>query len=300
MVIEQGKIEAYLEANARPLEIALYSFHFRSGSPAAVLEALAVYQNDDGGFGQALEPDMRLPLSNAIATWTAFQVMHTVGTSPAHPMLRRVLEYLLASYDKARTGWAVVRPEVDSYPHAPWWGYAAALEHFGWGNPSAELLGFLITYRHIIDVEAIIAPMTAKALTRIHEVESSNFHEVFNFKALYHHAADALKKQLKEPLEQLIKKSVCTNPDLWTSYVAPPLSFVSSPDDPFIHLFDEALVNENLAFLQNRIVGGDHWEPNWDWRGQYPEDWQKAKREWSGVLTVKNLLTLKNFGLIGG
>ena len=290
------KVLAYLTHNARPLDLALYNFHFNGADAQSVMQELAAYQNKDGGFGNALEPDLRLPQSTALATWMALRVMDEVNIAADNKVLQRALQYLLATYDTERTGWAIVRPEVDNYPYAPWWTYKTAMADFGWGNPSAELLGFLIKYGNA-ETEHLIPPLTRKALARIGEVEPSHFHEVFNFKALYDLANEELRRQLRAPLEQLILKSANINPAEWKEYSAPPLKFISSPTDPFAHLFNKDIVAKNLEFLQSSMVDGDHWEPNWDWSGMYPDDWALAKKEWSGQLTVRNLLTLQAFGV---
>ncbi|MFA6693930.1 MAG: hypothetical protein WCS44_03750, partial [Bacillota bacterium] len=66
--------EIYLKArnfvyrNARPLDLALWKYHFEAGGSDAVVEALSHYQNLDGGFGHALEPDCWNPNSSPIQT----------------------------------------------------------------------------------------------------------------------------------------------------------------------------------------------------------------------------------------
>jgi hypothetical protein len=220
--------------------------------------------------------------------------MDEVSVGIDNEVLQRGLRYLINSYDQARMGWAIVRPEVNDYPHAPWWEYKAAMTGFGWGNPSAELLGFFVKYGNA-ETTGMVQTLAQKALSRINEVDSSDFHEVFNFKALYELAGDELRGQLKRPLERLILQAVSTNPDEWKTYSAPPLRFISSPTDPFAHLFDQDILRKNLDFLIASTVSGDHWEPNWDWSGTYPRDWELAKKEWSGQLTVRNALILKAF-----
>lgn len=294
-MINLPKISTYLTHNARPLDLALYDFHFNGGDTRAVLKRLATYLNPDGGFGNALEPDLRLPQSTALATWMAFRVMDEVGIAADNELLRRGLRYLIDSYDPSRPGWAIVRPEVDGYPHAPWWEYKAAMAGFGWGNPSAELLGFLIKYGNTNTADMVQA-LSQRAVARIQEVDPSDFHEVFNFKSLYELAGDDLRQQLQKPLERLILRAVSTNPDEWKAYSAPPLRFITSPSDPFARLFGKEIIHENLDFLNNSMVNGDHWELNWDWSGAYPTDWVIAKKEWSGQLTVRNLVTLHAFG----
>jgi len=140
--------------------------------------------------------------------------------------------------------------------------------------------------------------LTERALSRVQEVDPSDFHEVFNFKALYDLSGQALRSQLLEPLGRLITNSVTVNPDEWSSYVATPLNFLTSRADPFARLFDEDTLRKNLEFLVASMVNDDHWEPNWDWSGTYPTDWAIAKQEWSGHLTVRNVRTLLRFGVI--
>jgi len=258
------------------------------------MKQLAMYQNVDGGFGNALEPELRLPQSTALATWMAFRIMDEVNVGANNEVLQDGLNYLIDSYDQVRTGWAIIRPEADDYPHAPWWEYKTAMAEFGWGNPSAELLGFLVKYG-TAEMADMVQALTQKALLRINEVDPSDFHEIFNFKALYELAGVELRQQLKEPLERLIQRAVNTNPAEWKTYTAPPLRFISSPNDPFAHLFSQDILRKNLDFLVGSIIDGDHWEPNWDWSGTYPSDWGLAKKEWSGQLTVRNALILRAF-----
>jgi len=290
-------VQGYLEKHALALDLALFNFYFKGGSAQDVVGELAAYQNDDGGFRGSLEHDARLPQSTAVAAWTGFRIMREVGADKHNPVLQRGLEYLVNSYDAERKGWPIVPPEVNDYPHAPWWEYKTAMANFGWGNPSAELLGFFIKYGGP-EHESLVQTLTDKALARIHELDdSADFHEVLTFKGLYELAGDTLRAQLREPLERLIKASASLDPEQWRTYSAPPLAFVTAPDDPFGRLFDAALIKQNVEFLVQSLAG-DHWEPNWNWDGAYPEAWQEAKREWSGQLTVKNLAILKKFGLI--
>lgn len=51
------KARAFVYRNARPLDLARFQYHFEDGSKAAVMRALSYYQNEDGGFGHAVEAD---------------------------------------------------------------------------------------------------------------------------------------------------------------------------------------------------------------------------------------------------
>src|SRR5690242_7924367 len=64
--------------NARLLERATFAAHFEGASAPPVLRALAAYQNPDGGFGLALEPDKRDPNSQPVDVQFALETMDAV------------------------------------------------------------------------------------------------------------------------------------------------------------------------------------------------------------------------------
>ena len=80
---------------ARPLERALYQLHFEDGTAAAVVDALAAFQNGDGGFGNALEPDIRLPQSSPMVTSEAFAILRDVDPSAGAKLRRKAVQYVL-------------------------------------------------------------------------------------------------------------------------------------------------------------------------------------------------------------
>ena len=57
-------VEQYITENCRLLEKKLFDYHFKGASTKDVIFALKLYQNEDGGFGQGLESDFRLPDSS--------------------------------------------------------------------------------------------------------------------------------------------------------------------------------------------------------------------------------------------
>ena len=50
-----NKAKEFIYKNARPLDFARWQFLFEDGSRENVLSILKMYQNEDGGFGHALE-----------------------------------------------------------------------------------------------------------------------------------------------------------------------------------------------------------------------------------------------------
>ena len=64
-------------------------------------------------------------------------------------------------------------------------------------------------------------------------------------------------------------------------------------------LFDipvELLVH-NINFIVNKLNDEGVFAPSWSW-GAYDTEWEIAKREWSGILTLDALLVLKQYNAI--
>ncbi|EFC95496.1 hypothetical protein CLOSTHATH_06324, partial [Hungatella hathewayi DSM 13479] len=62
------EIRSWIHRNARQLELSVWNYFFENGSREAVIDALSYYQNEDGGFGNAVEPDVWNPESSPYAT----------------------------------------------------------------------------------------------------------------------------------------------------------------------------------------------------------------------------------------
>ena len=52
------KAEQFKKNNARPLEKALYDYYFGNGTRQQAVCRIMDFQNDDCGFGNAIEPDI--------------------------------------------------------------------------------------------------------------------------------------------------------------------------------------------------------------------------------------------------
>lgn len=120
MTVDLNAARTFLHANARVLERRRYAHRFEGGPAEPVLHALRAYRNDDGGFGHALEPDMRAPTSQPVGIHTAIEILHQIG---AHddPMIGPAADWL-ATITRPDGGIPFML-ETDA-PHAPWWRYS--------------------------------------------------------------------------------------------------------------------------------------------------------------------------------
>jgi hypothetical protein len=142
----QAQAKDFIFTKGRPLEQALYNYHFEEGPATAVLDALAHFQNDDGGFGNALEPDIRMAQSSVLATTVALQILHQIGSDSQNSLVQGAMRYLMDSYEADNKVWPLIPRHNNDFPHAPWWHDDGNLRrNFGQflANPRAEIVGYL-------------------------------------------------------------------------------------------------------------------------------------------------------------
>lgn len=291
-----AQAEAFIRANGRELEQRLFDFHFKDGSAEAVLEALAAYQNEDGGFGKALEPDFRLPASSPMATSVAFQVMDAVGAAADHSLVQNGIRYLLSTYHQAGGYWPKTLADVNEYPHAPWWHvWSDDPPHEDeWPNPTAELIAVLYRYDALVPAD-FLAQLTERAYQNIH----SQTHLEDRYSLLcWQRALTDLPLLLRTPAEAKIRQTY-TN---WYPFTADKLhelnllAFAPSPDSLLGEMYGDELRPHLDTLIQSQNEDGS-WEPAWAW-GQYEDVWPVARREWCGRITLENILTLHRYDAI--
>src|SRR4051812_40563853 len=81
-MISESKREAartFILLNGRILDRRRYAYLFENGDAEAVKIALRSYQNPDGGFGHALEPDSRGTSSHPTTVYTALRILDEIG-----------------------------------------------------------------------------------------------------------------------------------------------------------------------------------------------------------------------------
>lgn len=292
---DQQQIRAFMQSEAvRPLERALYAYHFSGGTAAEVLAALSNFQNADGGFGHGLEADIRLPASSVIATSLAFQKLRAMGAEADHPLVVNGCRYLRDQYKPATANWDIIPPNVDDAPHAPWWVYGGGLSESKY-NPHAEILGYLYDYSEHFPAD-MREQVTNSILAHLESSGIDDMHDLFCVIRLYETKTlpETIKARLLALLKIAAEKLVSRDPASWAGYGLAPLGVVSSPDSPFAPLFKDEL-DANLDFVIDQRNAAGYWEPNWTW-GDDSVAWEEAKKEWSGVITLNNLVTLKTFG----
>ncbi len=288
----------FIREVARPLDQALFAYRFEAGPAEAVLAALAAYQNADGGFGQAIEPDFRLAASSPMATSVGLQYATAVSAPADHLLIQGAVDYLLDTYDEAGAYWPATFANVNDAPHAFWWHVdeiKPPAEGF-WPNPSAELVGYLHCYKTLVP-PAFLAQVTARAAANLASAPLIGGAEPQQYSILcWQRAASYLPAEMQTAVHAAIARTLLAyrpiGPDTFGELSV--LALASSPDSALARQ-EPAAVAQSLdaEIARQRPDGG--WWPNWHW-GQYEDVWPVAEREWAGKITAETLWTLRQFG----
>lgn len=294
---QYARAKQFLNTDARRLERAMFHYEFESGDATDVFTELKKFQNQDGGFGHGLEPDLRCKESSALATTVALQYLSNVQSNQKNEMIDDCFRFFANTYKNEGNGWEIIPPEADHAPRAIWWNYSGIAPN--WGNPNAEILSYLYTYPQFLTKELsdLQQHLTHYAINYLHnDCDISEMHEMFCFIRLFKVIPADLRSRSIDRLEQFIDNCVVKNPEERNGYCAVPLQIVDSPESRYYEKYADVIPYDLDRLIESQAEDGS-WESNWTW-GRYEEDWQQAKREWKGCITLRNLRTLKLFNRI--
>ena len=287
----------FVSKNARKLDFELMNYFFIHNNSNIVLNELKKFQNADGGFGYGLEPDFRTPLSSNMATTYAFQYLEKLNLAEIPHFFISALKFFKEEYSKEHKGWPSIPEGANDSPRAEWWNFdeEQLWQDVNWGNPTVEIIGYLLRYENDFD-KTELTMLKQKALNRLFDAQEVEVHELMCYQRFVHALNDQEKHKVYEKICQLALDQVNRDSSQWADYVPRPLNFVDSPTSPVYGVLKNEVEME-LDYLINTISEEGEWFPNWAW-GQYKEEWQKVKPEVAGMVTVRNLITLKLFGRI--
>ncbi|UCC77847.1 MAG: hypothetical protein JSW37_05635 [Anaerolineales bacterium] len=295
----------FLKARARPLERAMFEFRFEGAGADAVAVELAHFQNEDGGFGHALEPDLRTPSSSALATGIGLRMLRELGCSPEHPMVRKAVHYLLRTCDHRANVWRVAPEDSNAYPHAPWWHDEDGSLARTFGGfliiPRAELVALLLHFsatvphdwlhelaeRTVADIEAVDPLGTGGGSDLIYALRLAETEQL----------PTDLKRRLVSRVRSVIPAVVSHDAQEWESYVITPLRVAPSPRSSVADLLRQD-VQAHLDYVIEHQKPEGTWDPTWTWGDSYPEVWKQARLEWRGKLTLETLTVLQAYDRI--
>ncbi|MBW9153943.1 hypothetical protein [Clostridium estertheticum] len=295
------QLNSYMDTDARPLEKSIFNYYFNDSSGDDILDSLEAFQNTDGGFGKGIEPDFKLIKSSPMATAIGLRYLSKLDNSDrAQNMIAKAIEYLETTFDSNRNGWYSVPSIVNNYPHAPWWEFRNDINmtviDYSWGNPTAELIGYVYKYKKYLN-NLDIYSLINYAITNLNKrTEFNSEHEIISYIHMYNTLEEEFSSQIVDTLKLAVSKLVNIHQFEWINYVPTPLKFINLDSKNFFGI-EGKFIDQNLDYLIDRLEEDGKILPTWQW-DKYLEEWEIAKIEWMGILTLEALLSLLKFNRI--
>jgi hypothetical protein len=302
------EVRTWIHRNAREIELAQWRYHFENGSRDSVLNALAAYQNSDGGFGHGLEADCWNPDSSPYQTLTAISILEGIGfTETAHPIVQGILRFLDSGAHYNENGWIFSIPSNDGYAHAPWWTYSANANTYESIGITAGLTAFILKHtgkdsalyrRAVSETERLLGIIfgTGKlgdmgiggCCQLLNALKQTGLEQRFDLASL------------TERLRSLVNNSIVRDTAQWEFYGVRPSNYITNPDSIY---FDDNrdIVETELDYLIRTKPAGGGWGITWTWfdnNDKYPKEFAVSENWWKAGKAIEKLLLLRSFGRI--
>lgn len=247
-----------------------------------LIDELNKYQNEDGGFGKGLEPDVRLPFSNVVSTNEAVLILNEIDNEIYRQKVsKEIVRFYEQNYIAKTHTWEMVPKEVDEYPRASWWNYSS-VQKFGYGNPNPQIVGFLYKNRQYlkkIDIDIEVQRVVDYILKDF--LKESRKHNILSCLYFYNNMPNEIKDKIFTFLSEAIDKELLNQN--WQDYSLEPYEIKLIA--PIFLEKHQDILNKNIAYIEAKLKKGLVM-PNWNWR-QFDDVFDSVKYEWAGYLTFK-------------
>jgi hypothetical protein len=290
--------EWFVWLTGRVLEQRRFAYHFLGGDASAVEGALFAYAGVDGGFGYALEPDLRGPASEPLCSAYAVRLLDEVGLCD----FSRV-EALLDHFSRISAsdgGLPARNPSPGDYPAA------AAVPRVSDPPGSLQSTGPVVGLLHRNGVRH---PWLEKATEFCWDSVSVMDHVdpyiveaavMFLDGVADRERARSVARELGELVRD--RRLAVLSPSRASSYPLPegyppglyfyPYDFAHKPSSVARSWFSDAEMAVALDYLssQQEVDGG--------WAMRFPSWAPSTRLEWRPILTIEALLTLRAYHLL--
>ncbi|MFJ8862563.1 hypothetical protein ACIRD8_29560 [Streptomyces sp. NPDC102451] len=291
-----ARAEQFVWLTARVLEQRRFAHLFLEGDADIVETALAAYRNEDGGYGHALEPDLRGPVSQPLHTAHALSVLDSIGRCGGL-RVERICRYLTDVSTK-EGALPALHPSQRGYPAAP---FIPVVD-----DPPAELLatGPVVGLLHRNQVwHAWLFRATDFCWAAVDALEQSHPYEIEAAVAFLDGVPDrARAESAADRLGQLVREQrlVVLDPVHRAEYpVAPgyapgehhfPYDYARTPGSLARRWFSDGELERSLDHLAAEQEEDGGWPVNW-------RQWAPGTAlEGRPIVTLKALQTLRAYG----
>jgi hypothetical protein len=300
------EIRTWVYRNARHIDLMSWQYEFENGSKEAVLHALSFYQNEDGGFGNALEPDCWNPESSPYTTLCAIGKLNNINfTDTSHPIMQGIVRYIESCVHFKGEGWLFSIPSNNDYPRAPWWTYdpkAIEYEHKG---VTLGLVCFVLQFvKKESELYKQVFALANKLLSKLKAPDNMGDMGLSGYCMLL----ETLNKLglsdqfdmafLFAAVKKLVDESIVRDVSQWVNYGVRPSQFISTPDSPF-YAGNEDIVEKELDYLIDTKPDNSVWGITWQWWDnypKYPKEFAISENWWRADGAIGRLKFLRSFG----
>lgn len=300
-----GEIRSWIYRNSRPLELALWQYLFENGKKEAVLSTLSFYQNPDGGFGNALEPDSWNPESSPYTSSFAIKILKRIGyIDIGHPIMQGLFRYLEGGSYFSDKGWLFSIPSNNEHAHAPWWTYSIEANNVESIGLTAELCSFVIRffnedsdlYKKVINIISdILERLKTQGkhgdmgiggyCTLLETIDEVGLRERYDY------------DNLLSTLKRLASGSIERDMSKWAFYGVLPSNYVSSPES-ILYEGNEDIVQKELDYLIEKRPENSVWNITWSWfenNEKYQKEFAISENWWRAIKAIEKVSLLRNF-----
>ncbi|MFE7548083.1 hypothetical protein [Streptomyces gardneri] len=291
-----ARAERFVWLTARVLEQRRFAYHFLRGGADQVETALTAYLNADGGYGHALEPDLRGPVSQPLHTAQALRVLESIGRCGGM-RVERICRYLtdISTHEGALPA---IHPSQRGYPSAP---YVPVVD-----SPPSSLLttGPVVGLLHRNQVwHAWLFRATEYCWAAVESLEKSHPYEIQAAVAFLDGAPDRSRAEAAaDRLGRLVREQrlAVLDPDRPEDYPVP--DGYAPGEQHFPHDYARVphslaagwFTDEEMARSLDRLAADQEEDGGWPirWRAWAPG----SALEWRPIVTVEALRTLRAHG----
>ncbi|MFD0715653.1 hypothetical protein [Paenibacillus sp. GCM10027626] len=278
------KAANFIWKNGRLLERIVFEYFFFEGSKSSVLDAIKAYQNEDGGFGHALEPDLRAPESQPLYVEFGLRTLYDAKIQDSD-LAYKVCDYVSRIADLEK-GIATITASSSSYPRA---GH--------WNNPVSEQPSFsrLTSLVGLLKWQDIKHPWLDKAvdicLNNISSARYEDSHTILNAFCLLESLpqTDEIKMIYTKLSDELFQAQFFSLEAPPQTYGLTPLDFSPTSDSYCRRIFSDKTIQDHLKVLESQQEEDGGWQIQWEPPGEM------ARLEWRAYKTLKSLITLKSY-----
>lgn len=295
MMVDKNKAIKYILKNARPLELAIYKYYFENESSQAVVDELSKFQNADGGFGHALEPDFFNLNSSPIATNDAIITLSRVNALDRDSaIVQGIVKYLEShdSFNEDKKRWLFAIDSNKDYPHAIWWEKKGdGISKF---NPSISLAAFMVYYGNRTSLYEEIIKEGLDFLENGEEISGDDINcYLFAYELLTANSIndivdlDTFKDQLCKAIENCICKDI---EKYGVEYIPMPSVIFAGKYLDFITPEIKPLISAEKDILGKLQMEDGGFDITWKWYTPYSDEYEQARAWWRPRITIEKLL----------